>query len=391
MSRTLKITFFLWLIYAVVMIFVVGHHRTVSINYWIAANQWIAEQPLYSQGGAGFIYLPQSAILYALLTPFSFDRSEELWRLLSLGIFIWGLYKISELISAPKGQQFPPKGDKFTSAFLVLTLIAIPLCFDSIRNGQAHLIDTGLMMLATYSIGKQHWQQAAFLMVLAFFIKPTAIVFLLLVMGVFFLELGLYCLLWLSAFMFLPFLTASASYVISQYQGCFTMLLKAATLGHSQDWAQFFNLIAQTGWEMPHSLQNVIRISAALLVLVGGYVIKNKYDLADIALWLLMLAMVYLMLFNPRTENNDYMMLAPVLGYCIVACIQNKKIFSLVFLILITFGLVDCFYLSNLIPGHRNWAAPSMAVVLFGYLIFRFLQRRVKSETTCAVAGISRQ
>jgi alpha-1,2-mannosyltransferase len=361
MNRTFKITILLWLLYAIIMIFFVGHHRTVSINYWLAANQWIAERPLYSNNGIGYIYLPQSAILYALLTPLSFDRSEELWRILSLSVFIWGLLRISELISALTAH-------KLKTSFLVLSLIAFPLCFDSVRNGQAHLMVTGLMMLATYSISKERWQQAAFLTALALFIKPTAIVYLLLVSTVFFSDIGLYLLLWIAGFMFLPFLTASGTYVISQYIDFSHMLVNAANLGHSQDWAQIFNLISQSGWEMPHFFQNLTRLLVALLVLVTAYLIKNKARLANTSLWILMLAMVYLMLFNPRTENNDYMMLTPVLGYCIIECIQNKKIFGLLFLLLLTFSLIDCFYISNLIPGHRNWAAPFMTVILAAWL-----------------------
>ncbi len=369
MERSFKFTLLLWFLYAVVMIFFTGHLRTVSINYWLAANHWLAEQPLYNHSGIGFIYFPQSAILYTLLTPFTFEKSEALWRVLSLSIFIWGLFRVSELIS--NLTQYELK-----KSFLISTLIAIPLCFDSLRNGQAHLLVTGLLALASYAISKKNWKQTAFLISLACFIKPTAVVYLLLVTGIFFAELGLYVFAWIAIFAFLPFLTASKSYVVSQYLSCAIMLTHAADLGQPRDWAQIFNLISQSGWDISYFFQNMIRVSLALVTLWMAYFIKNQNNLTTTALWLLMLAMMYLMLFNPRTENNDYMMLTPVLSYCMIEVVHNKKIFGIGFLLLLTFGFVDCFYISNLITGNHNWAAPLMAVILLFYLVFIFLCQR---------------
>ena len=80
-----------------------------------------------------------------------------------------------------------------------------------------------------------------------FFLKPTAVVFLLLIAVVYFKETWKYFSVWIMLFMLTPFATQSADYVVSQYVACLEMLKIASTLGHPQDWAQFFNLIAQMG------------------------------------------------------------------------------------------------------------------------------------------------
>lgn len=353
------LTWGIWLLFTLGIIFFANHHRTVSINYWLAAQHWLAQQPLYQNNGKGFIYLPQSAILYLPLAKLPFALSEAIWRILSLSVFAWGLFRFTPLLTVSAKAQ----------VFLGLTLLAILLCFDSARNGQMHLLTTGLLMLATVAISQTRWRKATFLIVLAFFLKPTAIVFLLLTAGIFFAETGIYFIGWGLLFMLLPFFTQAWHYVISQYLACITMLQIAAQVGSAQDWAQFFNLIAQTGWEMPYFLQTIVRMTVAYLFLLLGYFIKKRCSLPETAVWLLMLAMEYLMLFNPRTENNDYMMLTPVLAYCLVNSMNLKKIYHLGFLLVITLGLIGSYYVSNLFPGHHNWSAPLMGVLLLGYLL----------------------
>jgi len=100
-------------------------------------------------------------------------------------------------------------------------------------------------------------------------------------------------------FVLIPFTTQSTGYVFSQYLACLDMLKTASALGHSQDWAQFFNLISQSGWELPQLWQNVIRILVALVFLQMGFLIKKRCSLSETAAWLLMMAMIYLILFNP--------------------------------------------------------------------------------------------
>lgn len=344
----------LWsLLYLALLVFA-DPHRTVSFNYWLAAQHWLREESLYLQTGKGFIYLPQAAILYIPLTWLPFPWSEAVWRLLSLTVFVWGLWRITPLLLTPTESHSVPV------AFFWLTLLAIPLCFNSVRNGQMHLLNTGILMLATVACQNRQWQKATFLITLAVFLKPTAIVFLLLTLGIYFTETVGPFALWVSAFMLLPWVTQSWGYVLSQWEDCWKMLIVASQPSSAQDWTQFFNLISQTGWETPPLWQNILRAVVALCTLWIGR--------RSPAIWILLLGMTYITLFNPRSELNDYMMLTPVLGYAFFHSATAKHKERLFFLFLITGGIIGGNYLSNLLPGHHNWAAPLMGVLLSGYL-----------------------
>ena len=69
------------------------------------------------------------------------------------------------------------------------------------------------------------------------------------------------------------------------------------------------------------------------------------------------------MLFNPRTENNDYIILAPAIGYYLANMVQHKKIFQQFILIMICIGFVGDYYFSSLfILEHHNWFSPLMGL-----------------------------
>ena len=350
-----------WLIFSVVILFFVDHQRTASITLWEAGRHWLMGQPLYGDDGRGFIYLPHSAMFYVPFAALPFAWSEALWRILSLSVFAAGLFRfIAVFLDHKPGQT--------NQYFLLATVISFLLAFDSARNGQIHLLITGLMMFAAVKLTQRQWSKAIFLIVLSFFLKPTAIVFLLLVASTFFLETLLYFLIWGGLFLLLPFLTQSWHYVWGQYQGSINMLILAANTGHPKEWAQAFNLVAQLGWEMPPVLQNLIRVLAALVILYWSKLIRQQGDLQQTVVWVLMLAMNYLMLFNPRTENNDYMMLIPGLSYCLISSLINKKFYHTGFLAMVIIGLAGDYYISNLLPDHHNWAAPLIGLLSLGYL-----------------------
>lgn len=355
-----------WLAFLVMMVFLVDHHRTVSITLWQAGHHWLLGQPLYGNDGRGFIYLPQSAIFCIPFAVLPFAVSEALWRVLSLSIFAAGLFSFIVNLVEPSDRS----AVSTHQCFFLASALSFLLAFDSARNGQIHLLITGLLMFAAVKLSQQKWFTATLLAVLAVFLKPTAVVFLLLTLGVFFSETLFYFLICCSLFLLFPLLTQSWHYVWGQYLASVNMLMRAANTGQPQEWAQIFNLVSQVGWNMPPLLQNLIRIIFAVVTLRWVLWIKQRQGLRQAAIWLLMLAMNYLMLFNPRTENNDYMMLIPGLSYCLIGTLLEKKFYRTAFLTLIILGLVGSYYISNLFVGHHNWAAPLMGLLSLLYLIW---------------------
>src|SRR5258708_40254772 len=88
--RAIRVT---WIFWGVILLLgtavVVCHPECEQANdaYARGASRWLAGQDLYAEGGMGFIYLPQSAVLYV---PFALlPRAGEhiLWRIVTIGLF----------------------------------------------------------------------------------------------------------------------------------------------------------------------------------------------------------------------------------------------------------------------------------------------------------------
>ena len=61
-------------------------------------------------------------------------------------------------------------------------------------------------------------------------------------------------------------------------------------------------------------VQPVIRLVGGLATLAATVVVFRRLPESRRPVWLFTLTVVYLLLFNPRTENNTYCLLGPALG-----------------------------------------------------------------------------
>ncbi len=377
----------LWLIFIVaicILIILSGYNRTVSLNYWLAAKHWIEGQPLYSLKGAGFIYFPQSAILYTPLALLPFHVSEIFWRIISLSMFAWGIYCFATLTQQGVFNQVKT-GSTYNYInsqgffFLLMTLIAIPLSFSSARNGQMHLFMVGLLLWALYALSKRHWWKSACLLVIAFALKPTAIVLLLMVAGLYW-AVGWRLLIGLIILSGFPFLTQSPHYVWHQYLDGIISLKKTVELGSNGNWAQIFSLLTQFGVEIDKYVQTITRLLSALIIFALGYLIKKRYSINETTLWVFGLSICYLLLFNPRTESNGYFMLAPAMGLIMGAAIIKRRYAVICLLIILLLAFISGYYITAaLTPGHSAWLDPILGLIFFVIVlveVFRMLLRK---------------
>jgi hypothetical protein len=340
-----------------------GTAHTVTSSYLAGANLWLHGKDLYDGTGRGFIYLPQAAILFipfAYLAQFSFALAEIVWRLISLGLLIFAVWRLANLVEK-----------KFIArTFFIATAVTLPLVFSSARNGQFNTILEVMMLFAVYAIAKERWIQAAFCLILGFALKPTMIV-LLLLLWVLYRPLWWRLLLGMLAVFIFPFFTQVPHYVITQYLNSINMLQTASTVGsNNTDWAQFFGMLAQLKLILPQILQDAIRAVVAAFVLYCGVLTKQKFNKYTTAIFLYALAASYLMLFNPRTEGNDYGILAPVIGVFIsllLAGSYKKQVWLLVFVV------------GGLVMGggnHDFWSAPFFTLVFMVFVVKQILGKK---------------
>ena len=128
LSRDRRLGYGLWFLLFVVAstLVALGSKHSVTPSYWRAAENWLAGRPLYDGTGRGFIYLPQSAVLFvpfAMLPPLF---REILWRFVTIGFFAWGL----ERLAATTQQRIPKP------LFSIATAITLLISFTCAATGR---------------------------------------------------------------------------------------------------------------------------------------------------------------------------------------------------------------------------------------------------------------
>lgn len=364
-----RLAILLWCLYVVLVCVIVwhqGHDHTVTPNYLIAASHWLHGNNLYNSKGVGFIYLPQSAVLFvpfAFIAKYSFAAAEIIWRILSLGLFAYAVLCFARLLDV----------NTVKKTFLIITVVSLLLAFSSARNGQFNIILSVLMLLAVCGIAKERWWLVVFYLILGFAFKPTMIVLLLLVFALY-RPARWRLIIGMIIFVLLPFLTQDFHYVASQYVASVAMLHVAANLGMNMPiWAQFFGILSQVNISVPDTWQNVIRIICAILTLGCAWRAHKQYKINLAVIFLYTFAACYLMLFNPRTEHNDYVIMAPSLGIFLAWSFYVGRRYLSIFLTVLVVGIAFAGrYTFGSGYRHEYWSAPLLAS-LFVIIVLWFL------------------
>lgn len=350
-----------------------GSPRSVTSSYWTAAENWLHGQPLYNDTGTGFIYLPQFAVLavpFAILPPLARDL---VWRLLTIGVFGWGLERLA---SRAEQQSLRP-------LFGIATLVAVPLSFSSARNGQATLLIAGLMMASVASMSLGQWTRAATYLVLATAIKPLTLPLALLAAVLYPRLIGRLA-IGIALIALLPSLAQSPSYVESQYVACRAMFHAAAAFANRQLFAELFGMLRVFGWPVAESVQTLVRLALAGLTLAVCLVYRRRLGELRWSVYFYALSTAYLMLFNPRTENNTYSMLGPAVGLCLAqALVVERRLGRAALLGGMALGIVGSYEIGRLFtePARSVWLAP-LATLCFGV----YLLARLSAEASSQVA-----
>lgn len=367
-----KITISLWALFTLaVMYFLALHHfdRSVIHSYVHAGQHWLHGQNLYKHSGTGFIYFPQAAILYTPFSLFNKPTAEIIWRLFSLAVYA---YALSRLIKAL------PESLKVPYHLTISSIIGLALAFASARNGQMNILLMSLMIVGLIQIQQLQAWRAALCFTLGIAFKPTAFVWWLLSF-VLYPRLRWPLVIGLLLFITLPFVFQTPSYVHAQYLGCAQMLHEAFQLGVEQHahWAQLFGLLETFHIDLPQHLETFIRLLAAISTLVCCWYTR-KLDARTRFIWIYAFAACYLMLFNPRTENNDYVTLAPTFIYFILESISLGYKRRIIFFIILLVMILGSYKFGSLFtPGYVSWLTPLAAV---GFTLFLLRQLWIRAQ-----------
>jgi hypothetical protein len=304
--RALRLVLGLWGAVTVVITATVLWNPSYHSIYYIfpeAAGNWWAGHPLYTPLIDFFQYMPQAAILQTPFWLLGTPVGDVVWRWVGIALMLAGLWRLARLI-AP---------DEPRPAFALIALLALLPSVASARNGQPNLQVAALMLLAALDLAEAHYGRSAALLVLAFAVKPVALVLLLLVAALY-PQMRWRLALGIAVAAVIPFLTHDPAYVVDQYIGGFAKMLRSA----QPDRNEFTDLNGVywtlTGRSLDRWLLLAIQLGAALGTLLLGWTAVRRRAPAEAAMAVWTLACCYLMLFNPRNEANAFVIIAPAVA-----------------------------------------------------------------------------
>lgn len=370
----LKIAIYLWGAATSIislLVFLAPYKRTVTPVYHEAVERWLAGQSLYV-GDHAFFYFPQFVFVFLPFHLLPVPIGDIFWRIASAALLSWGIWRIVSLAHTPQN----------TRLFLYASLIALTPSLGAMRNGQANVLFAALTVHAVASLSKAHWWIAIICMVAALIVKPIGLVMILLATVIYRPIIGRLA-VGVIIFLILPFFFAESAYVFSQYREVLDHLFSYSVVTVHR-FADLNGLLRTLGIGLVGSVAQIVRVSAGLLTMIIWWIGAKQLREPQRSWLLLGLTTTYLMLFNPMTEGNSYVIVAPILslyaGRFILIEGHSKLGWGLVFMG-VSIGILPEIVRSV----DRNfglWWRPLMMLIFSGVLTYISISRRfiVKSE-----------
>lgn len=288
------------IVFAIVAIDPMG--RSATKEYQNASTRWWQEKNIY-KGKNNYLYLPQWAMLYTPFNVLPRPLGEPLWRLVCLGTLGFAIWTAARHLAPGKSGAI----------LLVASVLVLPSALASARNGQVNMPLAGLYLLAAITLARERWHLTAILLAVTLALKPISIVPILLC-GVLYPRLILPLILWLAIMFGMAYCHPNSQFVTGQYQAFFDKLTNSAANPTGHTWSDFAGLLKSFSLSLPDRINFLIRIGAAALTFGICLLALRTKDTVRRTLTVMLSAVIYLMLFNPRTETNSYVILGVFIG-----------------------------------------------------------------------------
>lgn len=364
---------FVWmvpLIAIAVMIALDPTKRSVTPVYHAASASWQNGQDLYSDQGP-WHYLPHFAVLFMPFHWLPLPAGEIAWRVVCTLWLAWGTWQLVRLDDRPNAGR----------VFVWASLLAMPACLGAMRNGQANTLFAAVTVQAAVCLIGGRWRWAAALLVTAVAIKPIGARMLLLApFG--YRRVAVPLIVALLALVAFPFLTASPDYVISQMLGAKEHIVHVSQILDHR-FANVAGILRSLGLDPPSTATNAMGLVAAIVTL-GVWVLGSRRVVEpDRGLFLLSLATVYLMLFNPMNESNSYVIVAPAMAVVALRLLDLDKrspVGWAMVAIVLTIGLLAD-PLRGIAPDLSLWYKPLVTMGFIAMLVFVVTSRSREGDS----------
>jgi Glycosyltransferase family 87 len=294
-----------------ILVFLNPSHHTVTHVYHVATTNWIDHKNLFDNS-TGMHYFPHFILLFAPFHFLPYPLGDMLWRAISVFLLAWGIFKFTGLLRKPGRPLF----------FFYATLLSITPSIGAIRNGQANVIFAAMTILSIVYLSSGRWGLAVVFLLVGFMIKPLGIVLMALAV-LLYPEILWRLVSGLLVSIPLPFLFAERNYVSSQLiESLARLRSNAFTTEHR--FADINGLLRTIGVGLSGNESLILRLLAALITALACVLFAGKRKEPDRSLLLYGIAATYLMLFNPMTEQNSYVIAAPIVSFYAVYYLKIK-------------------------------------------------------------------
>jgi hypothetical protein len=287
--------------------------------YTGAAQHWLQRAPLYTLRHIDqFQYFPQAAMVLVPFRWMGVVLGGVVWRAVAWALYASAAWRVTRL--------FPDE-----SLFTLVSLLLLGPAAMSLLSGQTNLPLAAATLHAAVELGRSRHARATAWLMLALALKPIALVPILLAL-VQYPRMRLPLLLGVILFLLSPFATAPAGYVVEQYRACLDKL----ALSSQPD--RHFEEIRGLLWKLGSSIPNALLLALQLVAALGGaalsLVIRRRWREPFAAVMLYAVAAAYLMLFNPRTQPNSFVIIAPAAAVPAALFLVRRRILAALPLIL---------------------------------------------------------
>lgn len=294
-------------------------YNTGTLNFFNGIDPYPSEwrQSLSSQYLRWFLYHPSFCVFFFI---FSTDglgmyAGAYSWLILNLLIFWIGFLSLMDLLDSKTGYL---KGRWF---FLVLILM-----FNEVQapllNHHVNSFVSGLMMLGVAAYMRRNFALSAFFLSVGVTFKILPIVVVLLL----FLEFNrkfISCFLGFLFFIFLmPLLFISFDFYFEIIRHWLTILL---TEPLHNNYLGLQPTLAHFGWEAGSVFFSIFMMINALAIALAAYKVFYLSGREDFIRLLFPLAVLFLLIFNKRTETPTFVFMAPLYAFMLHAVLHEKQ------------------------------------------------------------------
>jgi hypothetical protein len=356
-----------FVVLALVIVFQAHLSHVTSTYFPTAETWWSSSGDIYDAGRAGYLYLPQSVWLFSPFLALPAGHVREIgWRFFGLLLFAFGLRRVARRVG-------PGPGDVRFEWGTALVLVAAG---SSAHNGQTNMHLAGLMLHAAADLMDGRWWRASALLWLGMLAKPVALVMVLLA-GALYRPARVPLLVGLIVFLALPFVHPHPSYVLRQLHLAAAKLRRASQPG-TKPYEDAVGLLRTLGVHLPQLARTALAAGAALVTLGLTALGIRRGSRAQGAWLLASFAACYLMLFNPRTETNSYVILVPVPAVLAAVAFERRRWGTWTLMVLACLALGTENYGTPVHEATHYLVKPAVALLLWLGLAVRLRSLRAR-------------